>query len=126
MKPEADIGFEYIASLKSGIENHGGEILVAEEDGVVIGYAALFVKVPSEDDDEIAYDYALIRDVSVSANHRGRGLGKRLLTECEERARKAGAARLRIFVLSQNTGARRLYKNTGFAERLTEMEKALK
>ena len=125
LKPEADIGFEYIEALCAEIEKHGGAILVAEDQSQLVGYAAIFTSVPNDDDDEIAYNYALVRDLSVAASHRGKGLGKRLLAACEERARAAGAERLRIMVLSQNTGAHGLYTKFGFADRLTEMEKAL-
>ena len=125
LKPEADIGLEYIADLNSETGKHGGAILVADDHGELVGYAAVFTAVPNDDDDEIAYNYALVRDLSVAAGHRGKGLGKRLLRACEDTARAAGAERLRIMVLSQNVTARRLYKQFGFAERLTEMEKPL-
>lgn len=126
MKPEFEIGTAYIADLHSQIKSYGGDILVAEDDGTLVGYASLFVQVPSEDEDEVPYDYAYVSDVAVTANRRGKGLGRRLLAECEKIARSGGAERLRISVLSQNHSARKLYTSTGFAERITEMEKPLK
>ena len=125
MKPEADIGLEYIAWLQSQVEKHGGEILVAAQGGQAVGYAVILIRGPNEDDDEVAYDYAYVRDIAVTASQRGKGLGKRLLDACEQCASKAGAERLRISVLSQNLGARQLYTSFGFVERITEMEKAL-
>ncbi len=126
MKPEADIGLEYIAWLQEQISKHGGEILIAAEADLVVGYAVVVTHMPSEDEDEIAYEYAFVRDIAVNERHRGKGIGKRLLTECEQRARDAGAERLRITVLSRNAGPRTLYTKFGFAERITEMEKPLK
>ena len=126
MKPEADIGLGYIDWLQDQIGKHGGEILIADEAGQAVGYAAVVTHMPSEDEDEIAYEYAFVRDIAVSASHRGKGIGRCLLAECEQRARNAGAERLRITVLSRNEGPRALYTNFGFAERITEMEKPLK
>ncbi len=126
MKPEADIGLEYIAATRDQIDRHGGDILIAEEAGQAVGYAAVVTHMPSEDEDEIAYEYAFVRDIAVSAGHRGKGIGKQLLAHCEQLAGAAGAERLRITVLSQNEGPRALYAGFGFAERITEMEKPLK
>lgn len=126
MIPEDQIGLEYIARLESRIESYGGDILIADDAGEPAGYAVLYLEVPSDDEDEQPYTYALVADVAVTARHRCKGLGKRLLAACEERAIKSGAERLRIFVLSQNQHARTLYGTFGFNERVTEMEKALK
>ena len=126
MIPEDQIGLEYIARLEAQIESYGGDILIADDAGKPVGYAALYLDVPSDDEDELPHSYALVADVAVTASHRCRGLGKRLLAACEERAVKAGAERLRIFVLSQNQHARTLYGAFGFSERVTEIEKALK
>ncbi|MEM8689494.1 MAG: GNAT family N-acetyltransferase [Pseudomonadota bacterium] len=126
MIAENEIGPEYIARLESQIKSHGGDILIADDGGTPVGYAALYLNVPSDDEDEIPHTYALVADVAVTASHRCRGLGKRLLAACEDRARSAGAERFRIFVLSQNQHARTLYGTFGFKERVTEMEKSLK
>ena len=126
MIPEEEIGLEYIARLESQIKSYGGDILIADDAGKPVGYAALFLNVPSDDEDEVPHNYALVADVAVTASHRCKGLGKRLLSACEQAAREAGAERFRIFVLSQNQHARTLYGAFGFQERVTEMEKALK
>lgn len=125
LKPEADIGLDYIADLVAQAKAHGGGIVIAEKAGEPVGYAAVFTHVPSDDDDEIEYTYALVRDLAVTAGTRGQGLGRRLLEACEAIAVEAGAERLRIMVLSENTQARRLYGAFGFADKLTTMEKPL-
>jgi len=48
---------------------------------------------------------------------RGRGLGARLLAVAEKIARDDGVAEMSIIVADANTGARRLYERTGYAER---------
>jgi ribosomal protein S18 acetylase RimI-like enzyme len=48
--------------------------------------------------------------------HRNRGLGTRLLNLAETLARDAGLEALSIIVAGDNTGARRLYQRTGYAE----------
>jgi ribosomal protein S18 acetylase RimI-like enzyme len=47
---------------------------------------------------------------------RGQGIGARLLTAAEERARSAGADALSIIVASENRGAHRLYERTGYRQ----------
>lgn len=125
LKPEAEIGLDYIADLEAQAKANGGGILIAEKAGDAVGYAAVFTHVPSEDDDEIEYTYALVRDLAVTAGARGQGLGRRLLEACEAIAVEAGAERLRIMVLSENRQAKRLYGAFGFADKLTTMEKPL-
>lgn len=47
---------------------------------------------------------------------RGRGHGSRLLAEAERQARAAGCAEMSIIVADHNSGARKLYRRTGFVE----------
>jgi ribosomal protein S18 acetylase RimI-like enzyme len=48
--------------------------------------------------------------------HRGRGLGTRLLGLADQIARDEGLSRLSIIVADDNTGARRLYQRQGYVE----------
>lgn len=48
--------------------------------------------------------------------HRGRGIGSRLLDVAEEIGRSEGVPRMSVIVASSNSGARRLYERHGYGE----------
>jgi ribosomal protein S18 acetylase RimI-like enzyme len=56
-----------------------------------------------------------IESVSVAPEHRGRGIGTRLLDALEERLAADGVHDLVLGVLPGNTAARRLYERRGYA-----------
>ena len=55
-----------------------------------------------------------ISGLAVAAEHRGQGLGTRLLVAARERARRLGCRELSLICLADNAGARRLYEREGF------------
>jgi GNAT superfamily N-acetyltransferase len=61
-----------------------------------------------------AADLVYIEALAVAEQHRGKGLGSRLLADAEHWARAHGRRRLALHVLASNAGARRLYERTGF------------
>ena len=52
VKPPQEIGGWYIQELLASVDKHKGRLLVAEVDGVVVGYACLLVEVSSADQRE--------------------------------------------------------------------------
>lgn len=56
-----------------------------------------------------------IHDIAVHPDHRGRGLGKRLLAEVERLARDLGCCKLTLEVLEGNKVAQAAYSASGFA-----------
>ena len=66
-----------------------------------------------------------VSDLIVSAAHRGRGIGRRLLRAAEALAREAGARTIRLSVKAGNVGARSLYAAEGFEEAEIYLEKPL-
>ena len=68
-----------------------------------------------------------IHDIAVTANHRGRGLGRALLAQAEHHAREIGCCKLTLEVLEGNRKAIDLYRAAGFAayELDPEMGRAL-
>lgn len=125
MKHPDDIGEAYVADLQCQCREQAGQILIAEHRGHLAGYAAVMTNVVQDDADEVAYTYALISEIAVTRRYRGKGLGRRLLGECERHAVAAGTRWLRIGVLAGNTGAHRLYRKFGFEDRLIDLEKPL-
>jgi len=120
------INDSYVAWLLSDCDRQQGQLIVAELARRVVGYAAVFARVPNESRDEIDYAYALIQDLAVAEKYRGRGIGRQLLKSCEAYARNAGASWLRIAALADNSGARALYENFGFSPHIVELEKSLR
>jgi ribosomal protein S18 acetylase RimI-like enzyme len=86
------------------------DVLVAEADGQVIGYAILrqAVPIPSH------RDVLEINGLAVDPAHQGHGTGRRLVAACAEQARRRGARKLTLRVLGMNDRARRLYESCGF------------
>ena len=115
----------YLDHLLSLCREQDGTILVAEEDGRVVGFAAVQCKVPNEDADEGDYEFALISDLGVNPPHRGRGIGRALIAACESYATDKGVRWLRIGVLGENAVARGLYERCGFSDRQVVLEKTL-
>ena len=60
-------------------------------------------------------DFLNVHDLAVLPGERGRGVGRALLDEAERRARARGCCKLTLEVHETNTGARRLYRDFGFA-----------
>ena len=59
-------------------------------------------------------DDCWIEDVFVEEEARGRGLGRRLLEGCVERARRRGCQRIQLDANERNEGALALYRSLGF------------
>ena len=90
------------------ILDSGGAIFVALRGREVVGTAAIVPHGPGE---------AELLKLAVAESERGRGLGRRLLAECVERARASGMQRL-VLVSSTRLGpALRLYESAGFVYR---------
>jgi ribosomal protein S18 acetylase RimI-like enzyme len=126
LKPSDEIGAWYVEELRKEAEKHKGKLIVAEMDGKVVGYAALFIEVSSEDQrEEIPYTCTYVNDLAVAAKQRGQGIGRLLMHECEERARDAGQKWIRLGVHAANREARRFYAELGLEERFLTLEKRL-
>ena len=55
-----------------------------------------------------------IHDLYIAAEHRGRGLGRRMLDACADRGRALGCCDLTLEVAGDNAVARGLYRSYGF------------
>ncbi len=101
MKPVDEIGPWYVDKMKADVAKHRGKILVAEKGKKLLGCASLLTEVTSVDDpDEILYSYAYIGDLAVTMSHRGQGVGRALIEECEKIAKAAGQKWLRLGVIA--------------------------
>lgn len=87
------------------------QFLVAERDGRVVGFIRVVQPVALPSGDHVRQ----IQGLAVDPAHQGRGIGRMLLDAAGEEARRQGALRMTLRVLSTNTVARRLYESAGFA-----------
>ena len=104
----------YLAWMFGRLEAHEGALLVAEVDDEVVAFVGVLGRVPRESLDDGDDAHAFIGEVSVMPGHRGRGIGKALIDAAIAHARGCGASNIRLAVVSENEGARRLYESLGF------------
>ena len=78
--------------------------LVAEEDGVILGYAGMWV----------VLDEAQVTNIAVAENQRGRGIGRKLMTALMQYAANLGVVYATLEVRRSNLVAQNLYKSLGF------------
>jgi GNAT superfamily N-acetyltransferase len=87
-----------------------GQVLLAEQDDRVIGYAILTYGYDLEFGGMDAY----LTDLFLADAERGRGLGQWLLGEVERAARVAGVQALHLMVAPHNHRAHHIYHRAGF------------
>ena len=94
-------------------------VLVAEGDGVVVGYTYAGLEGP---------DYMSLRgpagalyDIVVDPAHRGHGVGRALLDATIDELTKRGAPRVLLSTAERNEPAQRLFARAGFRRTMIEM-----
>lgn len=125
MIPPDEIAGWYIDGIKADCRGYAGRIRLAWQVDIPLGYCVILTRVPNEEADEQAFDYAYVSEIVIAKSARGQGIGTALLRDAETLARAANAKWLRINVLAKNTLARDVYDRFGFKEHLITMEKPL-
>ena len=103
--------------------------VVVKKEHKTIGMLVAFPVIVAENTDDNDVDPVLapysklecdnsyyICGMAVFPEHRGKGIGTRLLELAEEYAREKGFNKLSLIVLEQNTGAKRLYERSDYHE----------
>jgi len=85
-------------------------VVIAEHEGVVLGFIALHALPRFEHDDRILRILALV----VDAGARERGVGHRLMAEAERVATELGAAFVEVTAGHHRPDARHLYESLGY------------
>jgi ribosomal protein S18 acetylase RimI-like enzyme len=97
-----------------------GLVIVAVEDGRVLGSATLELHDRIEDDEPpLPPNEAHIRMLGVGPNERGRGVARALMRECFAQARQAGRTRMSLHTTLRMKAAQAMYESMGF-ERLPD------
>ena len=91
----------------------GQSVLVATDEGRVVGLATVIVRHVLVDDAPFARLAALV----VEDGHRGRGVGRALVAAAEEIARAAGCSAIEVTSGDHRPAAHRFYRGLGFEER---------
>ena len=90
-------------------------VLVAVEDGQVLGSATIELDgVIGDDDEELPQDVASLRMVGVDPDVRRRGIARALVDDVIVRSRAAGRTSLVLRTTGPMVAARRLYESMGF------------
>lgn len=98
-------------------------LLVAEQDGRVVGYAYGAIE---------GYDYmalrgpaAVLHDLIVDPGYRGRGVGRALLTAMVASLTARGAPRVVLSTADRNASAQRFFERAGFRRTMVELTREL-
>lgn len=93
-----------VDAVRAELEGAGRTVLVAEDEGGVLGFASVLM----------AGDVADLTRIVVTPTHRRRGLATALLAGSVDAARDRGATRLLLEVSVDNTAALAMYAAHGF------------
>jgi ribosomal protein S18 acetylase RimI-like enzyme len=107
--------------LPDGLATDGMLMLVGEAGDEPVGRLWIGLEHPRE-----VPDCAFIYDIEVFATHRGRGLGRALLTAGEEATRSRGVGALELNVFGANQAAIELYRSSGYRLITQQMRKDLR
>ncbi len=115
LKPGAEIGADYAASLLEHVRARHGFMLLARADAEAVGFICGW---PDHEDDalltEAARPHGYISDLFVTASWRRRGVARALLEAAERALRGRGCRRLMICSKAGNLAALRTYEAMGF------------
>jgi ribosomal protein S18 acetylase RimI-like enzyme len=113
----------YASFIGTQLEDPDKAVLVADDNGEVVGYAYAAVE---------GYDYMALRgpagvlqDVIVDPEHRGRGLGRLLLEASLAFFRSRSVPRVVLLTAERNEVAQRLFASMGFRRTMIEMTREL-
>lgn len=115
----------YLTFLFDQCARLSGRILVAEGEVGISGFVCVLTKVLPEEPDDPPEECAYISDLVVLPQHRGLGLGGKLLARAEALAREAGVGSLHVGVLAKNRAAHELYRSRGFSDLHVQLVKRL-
>jgi GNAT superfamily N-acetyltransferase len=96
-------------ALRQAIESHDSVVLVAEDDGALIGFLTGY-----QDLHSVRFGYrAWVEDFAVDPTRRSQGVGKAMLDAAKGWARERGATHLELDSALARTDAHRFYEREG-------------
>jgi ribosomal protein S18 acetylase RimI-like enzyme len=113
----------YAEFLGSQLDDPDVLVLVAEHEGQVIGYT--FSAMEGYDYKSLRGPAGLLHDIVVDPDHRGRGIGSRLLAETLSMLQSKGARQIVLSTAERNESAQRLFARMGFRRTMIEMTREM-
>ena len=119
--PQTEHG--YASYLGSQLAKRDIVVLVAEDDGDVLGYT--FAGIEGYDYMELRGPAGVLYDIVVDQAHRGRGIGQALLDATLAELKTRGAPQVVLSTAERNESAQRLFARAGFRRTMIEMTREL-
>ncbi|MBE1556808.1 GNAT family N-acetyltransferase [Sporosarcina limicola] len=94
--------------IESMKEEKSSTILIAEDNGIVVGYLVVIGGNPNR------AKHSVYLVIGIEENYRGKGIGAKLFTKLDEWARDQYIHRLELTVMVHNKAATALYEKMGF------------
>lgn len=99
--------------MTSEIMADNGCVLVAEEHGVILGFASVFVEERGEKALQVPHRYAELGNIYVQEKSRRMGVGTALFQAAWDWAKAGGAVSMQLMTLAENTRAMTFYESMG-------------
>jgi len=106
---------------REAMETEDAMVLVAEDEGEIVGMAYGEVRQPSRFSDERALE---LSGVIVRSGYRGRGVGRDLVHEAARWARDSAVAWIELKTFAPNRGAMTFWEELGFTPRVVQLTSA--
>jgi GNAT superfamily N-acetyltransferase len=109
----------YAWFLDTQLREHDAVVLVAEHDGVVVGYVYAGLEPLSWK--ELRGPAGFIHDIVIDDRARGTGVARELLAAAVRWLTERGAPRVMLWTATQNARAQRVFEAAGFKPTMIEM-----
>jgi GNAT superfamily N-acetyltransferase len=119
------VGADYLPDLIERAATKQGRILIAEHDGVVIGWAMCNVEQHETFVREEERPFGYVAELFIEESARGQHVGRTLLKSCEDHFRALGVKTVLIGALSLNARAVNAYRAAGYADYAVNLRKVL-
>jgi GNAT superfamily N-acetyltransferase len=116
--PDSKAGISYYKKLSDGTYGH---CIVAEQNGILVGYVALARKIF----DYRKSTYIEVENIGVRPEFRSSGIGSQLMDKAAEWAKAQGADRLYVAAYFGNQKAIQFYERNHFSKIGVELERVL-
>lgn len=122
---DANVAVEHFAILIERVAKTRGRVFMAAEKGRAIGWAVFVIEQNAVYVVERERTYGYIAELFVEENARGRGIGRALISACENEARRLNLPLIMIGVHAGNQRAGKIYGRAGFAPYGSQLRKYL-
>ena len=113
---------ERMEILRKALRNPDYELVVAELDGVPVGFIDQWIIHDFAHGAELSY----IQNLYITAKHRRKGIGSTLLDEITRSAENKGVLEIHVVTEFENKPAISLYRKHGFVEESLQLERECK